>query len=598
MTPATAMWTSDMPSLGSAVVAIGVFDGVHIGHQALLREAVADARERGALAVAVTFDRDPDQVVSRETAAPQLLTLADKLRFMAETGIDTTLVIPFTADLAETAPEVFVESVLLRAVDPVAIHVGSDFRFGRMATGDVVTLQRAGVQFGFEVVPHSLVSAEGSAVTSTRIRSFVASGDVAGAAELLGRPTRVSGTVHRGRGEGATLGFPTANVVPVEFAAVPASGVYAGRVVVPDDTEWAAAISVGTPPMFPEARDYLEAHIIDFDGDLYDAPLTIEFMQRLRDQRSYPSLDALKRAIAADVERALEIAGFETGEAQDEPSREDAESSVGSWEADPVGAVRNWLWPGAGDDEDMGELESGEPVVDDPRALEAAEQAAMDAPSPFEVEATGDWVELFSRLTIPGGPGAAPRASEIVAPLEATGIPFAWSPYPPTERPTSLPAGGVYPAAFDVLVPQDRVEEARDAVVGSGSPYAADLTADADPSAIASLEQQAPDRDDPAALEAAEQAVREIRPRHAPGKHADDEWVVLLGDMHFDSERFRAIDGALASAGIDHVWEPYPPQEAPLLRLGIWDTERFSVSVFEGDLEAARDVLAGLREDD
>lgn len=587
------IWAPDLPSLGDAVVAIGVFDGVHLGHQALLRDAVADARARAAAAVAVTFDRDPDQVVSPDNAAPQLLTLADKLAFIAETGIDTTLVVPFTLQLAQMAPEAFLESVLLRAVRPQAVRVGSDFRFGSMATGDVGTLQRAGVQHGFEVVPHTLVSVEGAAVTSTRIRSLVAAGNVKAAAELLGRPTRVSGTVRRGRGEGAQLGFPTANVAPVEYAALPADGVYAGRAVLPDDSEWAAAISVGTPPMFPEARDYLEAHVIDFDGDLYDAEITLEFFERLRELRPFGSVEELAAAIATDVEQALDIAGFDTRE---RGGATDDEQPL--WESNPIAALGGWLGlDGKPDDEDMGDLEDGEPVVDDPAALSEAERAVMGAPGPFEMEATGEWVELLTGLTIAGGPGAPVQAYGIVGPLEAAGIPYAWNPYPPTERPTSLSAGGVYPHPFDVLVPAERLGEARDVMEESGSAYASELVSADDPEDVVSYEEQAPAVDDPATLEAAERAAQRMS---APQKrsHAQDDWVELLSGMPFDRRRLESIDAALFSAGIEHVWEPYAPDQAPLLRLGIWGTERFSVSVMDSDLDSARGLLASLQEAD
>ena len=211
-----------MTPVGRAVVAIGVFDGVHLGHQALLADTVTYAASRGVESMAVTFDRDPDQVVSPDTAAPQLLTLADKLTFIAETGVDAILVVPFTHELAEMCPEEFFDSVLLTAVNPVAVHVGGDFRFGCRAEGDVATLRRLGAEHGLEVCPHDLVLSDGEPVTSSRIRALVAEGDVIAASQLLGRATAVVGEVHRGRGEGASLGFATANVVPVEFAALPA----------------------------------------------------------------------------------------------------------------------------------------------------------------------------------------------------------------------------------------------------------------------------------------------------------------------------------------------------------------------------------------
>ena len=221
------------------------------------------------------------------------------------------LVVPFTPVLAEMAPDDFVDSVLLVAMRPVTVHVGRDFRFGARATGDVSTLQRLGLAHGFDVRPHELVTDGSSAVTSTRIRGLVASGDVVSAAALLCRRPRVTGTVRRGRGQGAKLGFPTANVAPVPFAALPADGVYAGRAILEDGAVRAAAISVGTPPSFPEARDYLEAHLVDFEGDLYDTTITLEFLKRLRDQQAYPSLDGLTAAIADDVAQARDSAESE-----------------------------------------------------------------------------------------------------------------------------------------------------------------------------------------------------------------------------------------------------------------------------------------------
>lgn len=311
MTASIVTWSPEMSSLGTATAAIGVFDGVHVGHQALLRDAVAHARAHGVQAVAVTFDRDPDQIVSPSTAAPQLLTLADKLDFIGDTGVDVILVVPFTPMLAEMPPGSFVDAVLLAAMRPVTVHVGRDFRFGSRATGDVGTLQRLGATHGFEVCPHSLISVGGSPVTSTRIRSLVDRGDILGATELLGHRPRVCGTVHRGRGEGTKLGFPTANITPVPYAALPADGVYAGRVSLEDGVQWAAAISVGTPPSFPEARDYLEAHLIGFEGDLYDQEVTLEFFERLRELHAFDTVDGLVRAIAHDVEATLRIAGFD-----------------------------------------------------------------------------------------------------------------------------------------------------------------------------------------------------------------------------------------------------------------------------------------------
>ncbi len=293
--------------VGRGVCAIGVFDGVHTGHAALVRDAVVLARHIGVEAYAITFDRDPDQVITPASAAPQLLTLEDKAALLCDQGLDAVLVVPFTADLARITPSEFFSDVLLALVDPVAIVVGEDFHFGHRAQGNVETLAVLAKPRGVDVVPHALVAQDGGAVTSTRIRGLVAAGEMEAAAELLGRPHRVSGTVVRGRGEGSSIGVPTANVDPVVYAALPQAGVYAGRAIV-GDRQWPAAISVGRPPTFSDATDVLEVHLIGFEGDLYGAPLTVEFLARLRDQRRFDSLPELLEAMRADIATAGRIA--------------------------------------------------------------------------------------------------------------------------------------------------------------------------------------------------------------------------------------------------------------------------------------------------
>lgn len=557
MTASIVTWSQDMSSLGTATVAIGVFDGVHSGHQALLRDAVADAEARNIQAVAVTFDRDPDQVVSPSAAAPQLLTLADKLDCIAETGVDVILVVPFTPMLAEMAPESFVDSVLLAAMRPVAVYVGRDFRFGARATGDVSTLQRLGLNHNFEVWPHDLVTFEGTPVTSTRIRALIASGDMAAATALLCRRPRVTGRVHRGRGEGVKLGFPTANIVPVPYAALPANGVYAGRAILEDGVEWAAAISVGTPPTFPEARDYLEAHLIDFEGDLYDETITLEFFEKLRDQQAYSSLEELTDAIADDVAATLEIAGFEHEEGEDD----------------------------AAEDEDEG----GE-LVDDPAALAAAEAevAGIDSNEQLD-QIEGNWVPLLLDLEICEGPGATPIAFGITAPLEAAGIPFVWDPVTPGS--IMFAARGPYPGRFALYVPEALLGEAQQAVRDAESPYTTDLAGCEAAESDAEGSEPGP-ISDPAALEAAEKAVREIG--REPRRDPDDEMVVLIENLPYDKTRLLAIEAGLNAAGVEAVWNPCPPQNAPLLMLGILGENRFRVEVWNSQLELGRAVLQDL----
>lgn len=302
-------WEKAMAGLGPCVAALGVFDGVHIGHQALVRDAVVLARSTGSSSAVVTFDRDPDQVVSPASAAPQLLDLDDKLSFLSGLGADTVLVMPFTHGLAATPPLVFLDEVLLDSMAPEAVVVGYDFRFGHRAEGDVDLLVRYGADHGFTVVAHELVRDGGEPVTSTRIRALIAAGEVAEASRLLGRPHRLQGVVIRGRGEGAEFDAPTANLQVAPFAALPADGVYAGRLAI-DGITYPGGISVGFPPSFPEAAADLEVHVIGFRGDLYGRTLTLEFVERLREQRRFERAEDLKAQIRLDLADTVRLSGL------------------------------------------------------------------------------------------------------------------------------------------------------------------------------------------------------------------------------------------------------------------------------------------------
>jgi riboflavin kinase/FMN adenylyltransferase len=295
-------WSQDASNLGPACVAIGVFDGVHIGHQALVRDMIAIARERNSAACVLTFDRDPDQVVTPLHAARQLTTLEDKISCLSDLGPDVILIVPFDDWLASLTPDDFCIDVLRDAAEPVACVVGYDFRFGTHASGDADTLRALGSLHGFQVITHPLIHADGAPVTSTRIRALVAQGDVAAAAALLGRPHRLRCEVVHGKRIGHELGTPTANLTVGHEFAVPATGVYAGWATVGGE-RYPAAISVGVPPTFPDATCDLEAHLIGFTGDLYGQEMVLEFVERVREQRSFPSRDALAQAIADDVAR-------------------------------------------------------------------------------------------------------------------------------------------------------------------------------------------------------------------------------------------------------------------------------------------------------
>jgi riboflavin kinase/FMN adenylyltransferase len=295
-----------MDPLGPAVAAVGVFDGVHIGHQALIRDAVLLARTKDALSVVVTFDRDPDQVVNPAAASAQLLDLDDKLTLLAAQDPDVVLVVPFDQVLATMPPLQFLDEVLVASVRPVAAVVGYDFRFGHRAEGDVDLLVRYGAEHDFTVLAHDLVRVGGEPVTSTRIRTLVATGDVVGAAALLGRPHRLKGIVVSGRRAGRELGAPTANLEISTYAALPADGVYAASTMV-GDTVYPAAVSVGVPPMFPTATAALEVHVVGFEGDLYGRTLGVEFLERIREQRRFESPGELAVQIADDVHRVRRV---------------------------------------------------------------------------------------------------------------------------------------------------------------------------------------------------------------------------------------------------------------------------------------------------
>ncbi|MBN2248262.1 MAG: bifunctional riboflavin kinase/FAD synthetase [Coriobacteriia bacterium] len=291
---------TDEQRIGEAAVAIGVFDGVHIGHQTLIRDAVETAADEGVMCCVVTFDRDPDQVVTPDRAAPQLTSLDDKLALISELGPDVILVVPFDTRLAALSPDSFIDDVLMRVLIPRVVIVGEDFRFGVRASGDVATLRACGERDGFEVIAHELVTREGSPVTSTRVRALVDAGDVAAAARLLDRPHRLEGRVVAGRSRGRGLGAPTANLVFDPRMALPGEGVYAARVA-HGSSVYRAAVSVGMPPTFADAMSRFEVHLLDFEGDLYGATLNVEFVDRIGAHRHYDAEGDLAAAISTFI---------------------------------------------------------------------------------------------------------------------------------------------------------------------------------------------------------------------------------------------------------------------------------------------------------
>ena len=284
-------------------VAVGNFDGVHRGHQALVAAAVALARASGGPAVVLTFDPHPARVLRASQAPAPLTTLAQKEELVEGLGIDRLVVVPFDAQLAALSPEAFAEQVLHQALDARHVVVGDSFRFGRGRAGDARGLEMLGRGLGFdvEVVP-ALLSA-GRPVSSSRVREALAQGDLAEARELLGRPYFVDGRVVRGDGRGRAIGVPTANLAPDEQV-LPALGVYAARCRVAGGAWHRAVVNVGERPTFGGGPVTLEAHLLDFEGDLYDTRLRVALAARLRGEQRFASKEALVAQIRADIEAA------------------------------------------------------------------------------------------------------------------------------------------------------------------------------------------------------------------------------------------------------------------------------------------------------
>ena len=291
------------------VVTIGAYDGVHLGHRAVIAQVRARAAELGAASVVVTFDRHPASVV-RPESAPKLLTdPAQKLELLASTGVDATLVVPFDVAASTEAPADFVRRVLVDALAVRGVIVGEDFHFGHKRGGSVALLREMSAQHDFEVVPLRLVArADGvdEPVSSTAIRRALAGGDVKRAAAMLGRDHEVRGTVGQGDQRGRTIGFPTANVEIDPVTCLPADGVYAARVVLPDGSRHDAAVNLGRRPTFHDRAEHslLEAHLLDFAGDLYGKRLRVSFAAFLRGERKFNGVDDLRAQLQHDIAHA------------------------------------------------------------------------------------------------------------------------------------------------------------------------------------------------------------------------------------------------------------------------------------------------------
>ncbi|MEU1179648.1 bifunctional riboflavin kinase/FAD synthetase [Streptomyces sp. NPDC005820] len=300
---------------GRSVVTIGSYDGVHRGHQLIIRHAVDRARELGVPSVVVTFDPHPSEVVRPGSHPPLLAPHHRRAELMAELGVDALLILPFTTEFSKLSSAEFVVKVLVDKLHAKAVVEGPNFRFGHKAAGNVEFLAEQGKVYDFEVEVVDLVlcgeAGGGEPFSSTLTRRLVGAGDVAGAAEILGRPHRVEGVVVRGAQRGRELGFPTANVETLPHTAIPADGVYAGWLHAGGEA-MPAAISVGTNPQFDGTERTVEAYAIDRVGlDLYGLHVAVDFLAFVRGQAKFDSLEGLLEQMAEDVKRCRELVAAE-----------------------------------------------------------------------------------------------------------------------------------------------------------------------------------------------------------------------------------------------------------------------------------------------
>jgi riboflavin kinase/FMN adenylyltransferase len=292
-------------SIPHPILLMGNFDGIHLGHQALLARAVEDAKKLGGRSVVLTFEPHPLKVLAPEKAPRLILTHKDKMTLLQSFGVDTVIVQTFDAAFAGVEAEEFVREYLVRRIGVRKMWIGKDLRFGKGRKGRVEDLARWGKEAGFEVGVIEPIQLGGHRVSSSRVRSLIESGDVREAGKVLGRYHFVSGRVGHGRGRGRQLGFPTANVVP-RTEVLPLDGIYASIMQV-GERKWHSVTSVGLNPTFGAGPRTVESYIFDFDGDLYDQAVKLFFVERIREEKKFSSVEPLVEQIKRDVSSAQEI---------------------------------------------------------------------------------------------------------------------------------------------------------------------------------------------------------------------------------------------------------------------------------------------------
>jgi riboflavin kinase/FMN adenylyltransferase len=283
------------------LVAIGVFDGVHRGHQQILRGIVKRAAEKNSIPSVFSFYPHPQKVIASGDTPPLLQTFIQKAELMQSLGIELFFRMPFTRKISLYKPEVFVEKILSKLVAS-EIHVGNNFRFGHRRSGNIQVLEKLGSSYGFKVCSTSQLLFRGSRISSTRIRRLISNGQISLAKRLLGRPYEIRGTIVRGAERGATLGFPTANL-HCENELIPPKGVYVTRTEI-NGEEWIGATNIGFRPTvhgFTESEPTIETHLLDFSGNLYGKSMKLSFCFRLRDEKKFENVDMLVFQINRDI---------------------------------------------------------------------------------------------------------------------------------------------------------------------------------------------------------------------------------------------------------------------------------------------------------
>jgi riboflavin kinase/FMN adenylyltransferase len=289
----------------NTVLTLGNFDGLHLGHQELIKMVMKRARETDAVSMVVTFRPHPLKILAPEKCPPLISIYEEKIALLEKLGLDVLVKIPFTVDFSAMSPEAFTKDILCDLLGAKEIFVGYNYRFGRGRAGNVATLKEMGEKYGFTVREVEQISLDGEVISSTKIRKLLAEGRVEHAARLLGRAYAITGVVVKGDGRGKGLGFPTANVAP-KHSIIPADGVYAVKFFVREQF-YDGIANIGLRPTFDENRLTIEVHVFDFDEDIYGEEISLYFVGKIREERKFEGPDELAKQIASDIRTAKDM---------------------------------------------------------------------------------------------------------------------------------------------------------------------------------------------------------------------------------------------------------------------------------------------------